>query len=256
MCACVINHCSRVQLFATWWTVAYQALLSMGFSRQEWHVGFHALFQGNLPGPGIKLGSLMSPAFFFFFFYSVRHFIIYTLQGSLVSAFDILGGWGSNKSNSFYPVEPGSNLNPGLHGSKAHSPFVVLQKLSWVDETCKKESSKALQEVISCLKPYMRKWIIMTGWWNFPIWTLVAHLTCSPWPSICPSPARHFVALWEGKSSNLDGKAWAVARSPSQANSQSSHMGALLTGALHLDFKDLPLLSLNSYQFNLWLYVV
>ena len=124
--------------------------------------------------------------------------------------------------------------------------IVWLQKLSWVDETCQKESSKALQEVISCPKPYTGKWIRMTSWWNFPIWTLDAHLTCSPWPSICPSPARHFVALWEGKSSNLNGKAWAVARSPSQASSQSSHMGPLLTGAPHLDFNDLPLLSLNS----------
>ena len=55
-------------------------------------MGFHALLQGDLPGPGIiKLGSLRSPAFFvvvvvvlFCFVYSVRHFIIYTLEGSLV----------------------------------------------------------------------------------------------------------------------------------------------------------------------------
>ena len=30
---------SRVRLFATPWTVAYQALLSMGFSRQEYWSG-------------------------------------------------------------------------------------------------------------------------------------------------------------------------------------------------------------------------
>ena len=32
---CVLSHFSRVQLFATPWTVAHQATLSMGFSRQE-----------------------------------------------------------------------------------------------------------------------------------------------------------------------------------------------------------------------------
>jgi len=35
-CACVLTCFSCVQLFATPWTVAHQALLSMGFSRQEY----------------------------------------------------------------------------------------------------------------------------------------------------------------------------------------------------------------------------
>ena len=148
MCACVINHCSCVQLFATRWTVAYQALLSMGFSRQECWYGFPC------PPPGESSWtrdqtwvSYVSCIFFFFFFFnSVRYFIIYTLQGSLVSAFDILGGWGSNRSNSFYPVEPRSNLNPSLHGSKAHSPFVAFQNLSWEGETCQQESKQGFEE--------------------------------------------------------------------------------------------------------------
>ena len=37
---------SRVQLFVTLWTVAHQAPLSMGFSRQEYWTELHALFQG------------------------------------------------------------------------------------------------------------------------------------------------------------------------------------------------------------------
>ena len=32
---CVLSHFNHVQLFATLWTVAHQAPLSMGFSRQE-----------------------------------------------------------------------------------------------------------------------------------------------------------------------------------------------------------------------------
>ena len=34
--ACMLSHFSHVQLFATLWTVAHQAPLSMGFSRQEY----------------------------------------------------------------------------------------------------------------------------------------------------------------------------------------------------------------------------
>ena len=39
VCACVLSHFSRVQLSLTPWTMALQALLSMGFSRQEYWSG-------------------------------------------------------------------------------------------------------------------------------------------------------------------------------------------------------------------------
>ena len=45
---------SRVPLFATPWTVAYQAFPSMGFSRQEYHSGLPFPSPGELPDPGIK----------------------------------------------------------------------------------------------------------------------------------------------------------------------------------------------------------
>ena len=45
---------SRVRLFATSWTVACQAPLSMGFSRQEFWSGLPFPSPGNLPIPGIK----------------------------------------------------------------------------------------------------------------------------------------------------------------------------------------------------------
>ena len=54
ICACVLSHLSRVRLFVTLWAVAHQALLSMGFSRQEYWVGCHFLLQGDLPDSGIK----------------------------------------------------------------------------------------------------------------------------------------------------------------------------------------------------------
>ena len=49
---------SRVQLFGTPWTVAHQAPLSMGFSRQEFRSGLPFLSPGDLPNPGIEPRSL------------------------------------------------------------------------------------------------------------------------------------------------------------------------------------------------------
>ena len=45
---------SHVRLFATPWTVARQAPLSMGFSRQEDWSGLPFPSPGDLPNPGIK----------------------------------------------------------------------------------------------------------------------------------------------------------------------------------------------------------
>ena len=45
---------SRVRLFATPWTVAYQASPSMGFSRQECWSGLPFPSPGDLPNPGIE----------------------------------------------------------------------------------------------------------------------------------------------------------------------------------------------------------
>ena len=48
---------SRVRLFATPWTVAYQAPPSMGSSRQECWSGLPFSSLGDLPDPGIEPGS-------------------------------------------------------------------------------------------------------------------------------------------------------------------------------------------------------
>ena len=51
-----------VWLFATPWTVARQAPLSMGFSRQEYWSGLPCPSPGDLPDPGMEPRSLASPA--------------------------------------------------------------------------------------------------------------------------------------------------------------------------------------------------
>ena len=52
---------SRVQLFATPWTVVHQTPLFMGFPRQEYWSGLPFPPPGDLPNPGIEPASLASP---------------------------------------------------------------------------------------------------------------------------------------------------------------------------------------------------
>ena len=64
-CVCELSCFSCFQLFATWWTVASQAPLSMGFSRQEYWSGLPFPSPGDLPhsgnepaSPALQAGSL------------------------------------------------------------------------------------------------------------------------------------------------------------------------------------------------------
>ena len=56
MCLCAQSF-SYVQLFVTPWTVAQQAPLSMGFSKQWYWSGLPFPSPGDLPDPGIEPGS-------------------------------------------------------------------------------------------------------------------------------------------------------------------------------------------------------
>ena len=58
----MLSRFSCVQLFVTLWTVARQALLSLGFSRQEYWSGLPIFPPGNLLKTGIRLTSSVAPA--------------------------------------------------------------------------------------------------------------------------------------------------------------------------------------------------
>ena len=58
---CVHAH-SHVQLFATPYTIAHQAPLSVEFSRKEYWSGLPFPTSGDLPDPGIKPTFPKSPA--------------------------------------------------------------------------------------------------------------------------------------------------------------------------------------------------
>ena len=65
---CVLSF---AQLFVTGWTAAWQAALSMGFSRQKYWSALPFPRLGNLPNPEIKLASPVSPALAGRFFITV-----------------------------------------------------------------------------------------------------------------------------------------------------------------------------------------
>ena len=57
----MLSRFSCVHLCATPWTVAHQAPLSMGFSRQEYWTGLPCPSLGDLPNPETESVSLKSP---------------------------------------------------------------------------------------------------------------------------------------------------------------------------------------------------
>ena len=61
-CVCACSVICHVWLFLLLWAVAYQAPLSMGFSRQEYQSGLPCPPPEDLTNPGIKPASLMSSA--------------------------------------------------------------------------------------------------------------------------------------------------------------------------------------------------
>ena len=62
VCEIKYAYLTYMQLFATLWTIAWQAALSMVFSRHEYWSGLPCPSPGDLPDPGIEPTSLMSPA--------------------------------------------------------------------------------------------------------------------------------------------------------------------------------------------------
>ena len=58
----MLSRFSRVQLFVILWTVAHQAPLSMGFSRQKYWSELPCPPPRDLPNPRVEPVSLSSPA--------------------------------------------------------------------------------------------------------------------------------------------------------------------------------------------------
>ena len=76
----MLSSFSLVQLFATPWTAAHQAPLSLGLFWQEYGHGLSFPSSGDLPDWGIELASLTSPAL------TGRFFTTSTIREGLVSS--------------------------------------------------------------------------------------------------------------------------------------------------------------------------
>ena len=144
----MLSSFSRVQLFASPWTIAHQALLPMGFSRQYWNrLPWPPL--RDLPDPGIEPMSLMSPALVNRFFttsttwealFSTRFYpqICWTGNWAALCQPCLLAARGRNSllglysPGLFFPRYPycsqGSLLPNQLHfrKSRSHTFFYVL----------------------------------------------------------------------------------------------------------------------------------
>ena len=110
----ILSHFSQVQLFATPWTIAHQAPLSMGFSRQEYRSGLPCPPQGDLLNPGIKPMSPAAPAL-------QADSLLLHHWGSLIITYFLLFPYFHSYS-LFYQV---SFLHVKILSSKAGSPFVT-----------------------------------------------------------------------------------------------------------------------------------
>ena len=88
---------SRVQCFATLWTVAHQAPLFTGFSRQEYWSSLSSPSPGDLPDPGTEPASLASPAL------AVGFFTVSTTREA--------PGWGQSITNLKQSVRVRGHLN-------------------------------------------------------------------------------------------------------------------------------------------------
>ena len=89
----MLSRFNHVQLFATLWTVAHWASLSMGFSRQEYWRGFPGPPPRDLPNPGIQPASLMSSAFAGGFFTTSATWEALFYDGDLHIGYALISGW-------------------------------------------------------------------------------------------------------------------------------------------------------------------
>ena len=103
----MLSHCSHVQLFATLWTVACQAPLSMGFCRQRYWNRLPFPPPRDLPDPGIKPTSFRSPAL-------ADRFFTTTAEGGNRAGLHLRPG-SEHQANAWSPSPWTLNFVPGIY---------------------------------------------------------------------------------------------------------------------------------------------
>ena len=124
---------SHVWLFATPWTVAHQAPMSMGFPRQEYWRGLPFPTLGDLPKPGIKQISLETPAlpgrFFFFFPHWATWEALNLHEKELFLRLYLMFELSLSLSNFPYPKE-----NISFEEHTFYSVYINGVKLNWLKQ--------------------------------------------------------------------------------------------------------------------------
>ena len=114
----MLSHFTHVWLFASLWTEALQAPLSVGFSRQKWWSGLPCPPLGDLPDPGIKPASLTSPTLAGGFFttsatWEAHQIFLCCVTQSCPTLCDTMDG--SLPDSSVHGDSPGKNTGVGCH---------------------------------------------------------------------------------------------------------------------------------------------
>ena len=118
-----VKSCSRVQLFMTPWTAAYQAPVSMGFSRQEYWSGL------PLPSPPF----IATLIFTFCLLLALAQFALH-----FSSSFKVYGGFpgGSDGKESACNVGDLGSIpreDPLEKGTATHS-IILASRIPWTEE--------------------------------------------------------------------------------------------------------------------------
>ena len=131
--ACVHASCfSRVQLFLIPWTRACQALLSIGFSRQEYWMGSHAFRQGIFPTQGSNSCLFMSPALAGGFFISCATWEVWFLWAPVNTGTQVctLGKWTETQPHSLSPpISTALSTQLSSTNFNISPPYLPLQAL-------------------------------------------------------------------------------------------------------------------------------
>ena len=123
-CAQSLSH---IQLFATLWTVARQAPLSMGFSRPEYWSGLPCPPPGDLLNPGLEPASLVSPSL-------ADTFLTTSATWEAV-------GCGEQLSHNLWAQEKGGPSRGGVRGEMAELMHLDSDRRDSKDQDPRREGS-------------------------------------------------------------------------------------------------------------------
>ena len=137
--ACMPSAFSHVRLCATPWTVARQAPLSMGFSRQEYWSGYHSLFQGIFLTQGSNPGLLHCRQILYHLSHQRNPQIQYNLGEITSRSRQLYSGWETVKGNLT------QSLENSMHSVNYCWVSKTRQTRFWLkNQICNKESGKCI----------------------------------------------------------------------------------------------------------------